>query len=136
MKINKWIIAGFLALLLGLSFIPIPISKTLVFIWRISIIFSFLVLYLKPVHLTSKFFYVLTALSLLSVISFFIPIYPYVEASLVAFSALVICDLLILFNKNIKPKTERILPKIFSLGDYNQVKIVLKNNSVVFILIY
>ena len=85
---------------------------------------------LRNLYLTNRFFGLFGALVILFVTSFMVPfLFPFVIGVFVLALGLVILDTRILFNRNLKIKCRRRLPKVFNLGDPNTVKIELHNRS-------
>lgn len=85
---------------------------------------------LKRLYLPNRFFWLFGALALFFVLSFALPfLYPVAQAVFVLALALVILDISLLFRKGVAIKCRRRLPKLFSLGDFNPVKIELTNQS-------
>ena len=129
-KILQWTFPSTLILLIALSFIPNPISSPLLWAWRIVFSFTLIIIYLKAIHLPARFFWAMSLLAAISVSGFFVPIMFYAAQSailfLIAFCAL---DILLLFIKKDIVDCKRILPKIFSLGDENQIKLTVKNSQ-------
>ncbi len=124
-------IIGLVALLLvfAASFFPLPISLPLVYVLRVAIVLIVVNNYLQRVFLPPRFFWVCAALVLLFVISFPVPfLFPIAQAISLLFLAIILTDILLLFNRNLKVTAKRILPKLFSLGDLNPIKIQLKND--------
>lgn len=86
---------------------------------------------LRNTYLTDRFFLLLGALAGFFVLSFAIDLlFPVAQTVFVLAIALVIIDWLILFNRNVSIHCERRTSKVFSLGDINEVKIELENQSV------
>lgn len=85
---------------------------------------------MKNLFLTNRFFGLLGAFVALFGLSFTAPIvFPVVQSLFVLVLVLVVLDLFILYNKNIELHCERVLPKVFSLGDENPVHIHIQNLS-------
>ena len=85
---------------------------------------------MKNVYLSTRFFLVFGFVILLFVLSFPFPLlFPLAQTALAVALALVVLDILLVFNKNVRVKCRRRLPKVFSLGDQNFVKIELHNRS-------
>lgn len=85
---------------------------------------------LRNLYLTNRFFGLFACVALFFVVGYILPfLYP-VSLSL-AFLAIGVSlfDIFTLFGKKIRVKARRRLPKMFSLGDENTVRIVLKNQS-------
>jgi uncharacterized protein (DUF58 family) len=87
---------------------------------------------MKHLFLASRFYYVMTALIAAMMLSYPFPfLLPVVQTSLVLFAVIVVIDILILFGRNVVVKVRRDAPQVLSLGDDNEVKLVVKNSSVV-----
>ena len=85
---------------------------------------------MKNLFLTNRFFGLLGAFVALFGLSFAAPmVFPVVQSLFVLVLVLVVLDLFILYNKNIELHCERVLPKVFSLGDENPVHIHIQNLS-------
>lgn len=83
---------------------------------------------LKKLYLTDRFFWLFGALVVLFALGFVLDIlFPIAQALFVLAIVLVLLDSSLLFRKKIKVKCRRRLPKMFSLGDFNDVKIELSN---------
>lgn len=84
----------------------------------------------KDLFLSNRFFGLLGAVIIFFVITFAFPfLYAVAQTVLVLVLALVLVDILMLFNRSTFVKCRRRLPKVFSLGDENEVKIELKNQA-------
>lgn len=82
-------------------------------------------------YLTDRFFILFGSLAGFFVLSFAIDIlFPVAQTLFVLAIALVFIDWIILFNKNLQIHCERKTSKVFSLGDINQVKIEVQNQSI------
>jgi uncharacterized protein (DUF58 family) len=130
MKKQRLKIFGFiaLALLFVASFVPNPLALPLLYVLRIAIVLILANHFLQSVFLPARFFWMTTGLVLLFLISFPLPfLLPVAQAISLLFLAVVLTDILILYNKNLKVKVQRVLPKLFSLGDPNPIKIQIKN---------
>ncbi|MEL6862949.1 MAG: DUF58 domain-containing protein [Bacteroidota bacterium] len=85
---------------------------------------------MKNLYLTPRFFVAFGLIIAIFVAAFPIGwLFPVAQTILVLTLALVIFDGLMLFNTNIIVKCRRRLPKVFSLGDDNVVKLELSNES-------
>jgi uncharacterized protein (DUF58 family) len=127
-NISRWLLLGALVLLFGLSFIPSPIALPLLYVGRIGLVLAIINIYLKPIFLPARFFWVMAGLAAFSVFSFFLPLlFPFAQGAVLVFWAVFLIDILILFNRNAKLSCERILPRIFSMGDENAINLKLKN---------
>ncbi len=85
---------------------------------------------MKNLFLNTRFFLLFGLVIALFVLSFpFDALLPLAQTALVLAIALIVLDALLLFNKKVRVKVRRRLPKVFSLGDQNFVKIELHNRS-------
>jgi len=85
---------------------------------------------LKNLYLTDRFFLLFGGLAGVFVLSFAIDIlFPVAQTLFVLALAIVFIDIIILFNRNVYVECHRRLPKVFSLGDNNAIKIELHNQS-------
>ncbi|MFK8101533.1 MAG: DUF58 domain-containing protein [Saprospiraceae bacterium] len=85
---------------------------------------------MKNLFLSNRFFYVLSGVIALFVLSFpFGFLFPVAQTALVLALAASISDMYLLFNPAVQLKVRRYLPKVFSLGDDNRVQIVIENLS-------
>ncbi len=85
---------------------------------------------LRNLYLPDRFFLLFVGLAGFFVLSFAVEIlFPVAMTLFVLSIALVLIDILILFNKNVYIKCKRRLPKVFSLGDTNSVDLELHNQS-------
>ena len=85
---------------------------------------------MKNIYLTDRFFYLFAAVVLLFVISFPVGIlFPVAQTVFVLALIIIIVDVMLLFRKETRIKCRRYLPKVFSLGDENKVRISLTNQS-------
>lgn len=85
---------------------------------------------LKNLFLSNRFFFVMSAVIALFVLSFpFDFLFPIAQTALVIALAVSITDIYLLFNASIQLKIRRYLPKVFSLGDENRVQIIIENLS-------
>ncbi len=85
---------------------------------------------MKNLFLSNRFFYVLSGVIALFVLSFpFGFLFPVAQTALVLALAASISDIYLLFNPAVQLKVRRYLPKVFSLGDDNRVQIVIENLS-------
>jgi uncharacterized protein (DUF58 family) len=130
LKYQKTIVSILLISLFGVSLIPDILPNPLVYMLRIGIFIFIFQIYLNSVYLSNRFFLVFTALIIALVSSFFIPLlFPFAQASVFIFVSICVIDMIILFKGSTKIESERILPKLFSLGDDNKIIIRVKNNS-------
>ena len=85
---------------------------------------------MKNLFLTNRFFILFALIIALFMISFLQEfLFPVAQTVLVMAIALVAIDIYQLFNASVRIKVRRRLPKVFSLGDPNKVKIELHNQS-------
>ncbi len=86
--------------------------------------------FIANVYLTSWFYLLLGLASALFIVSFlFEPFFFYAQMFLSLVIGYLFIDVLILFSGSEKIEAERIVKEQLNLGDYNQVKIRLKNNN-------
>ncbi|RLD51344.1 MAG: DUF58 domain-containing protein, partial [Bacteroidetes bacterium] len=85
---------------------------------------------LKSLYLTNRLFYAAGVIIVLFVIGYYIPVlYAFGKALLIALVAIIIIDILLLYNSSeFKIKAERLLPTKLSNGDDNNIQIFIKNN--------
>jgi uncharacterized protein (DUF58 family) len=109
------------------SLLPVPIA--VVAIMRVLIVGVIIRFYLQQIYLPNRFFWVTAGIIIFYVFSFF---FPFLESSanaaLGVFGTLIILDLLLVHAGNMKLKADRIVPKFFSLGDSNNVRIKISHN--------
>ena len=85
---------------------------------------------IKNIYLTNRFFLLFGGIIGFFVISFpFDFLFPVAQTLFVLSIILVLVDILLLFNRSVRVKCRRRLPKLFSLGDTNVVKLELQNRS-------
>lgn len=85
---------------------------------------------MKQLFLASRFYYVMTVLIGVMILSYPFPLLlPFVQTALVLFAVIATIDILILFGRNVVVNAERDAPQVLSLGDENDVKIVIQNRS-------
>ena len=85
---------------------------------------------MKNIFLSDRFFLLFAIIVGVFVLSFpFGFLFPVAQTLLVLAVVLVIVDIMLLFGGGKKIEVQRVLPKIFSLGDANRVKILLENKS-------
>ncbi len=85
---------------------------------------------LKNIYLTNRFFILFGGIITCFVISFpFGFLFPVAQTLFVLGCVLVVIDVFLLFNRSVIIKCRRRLPKLFSLGDPNAVKLELHNQS-------
>jgi uncharacterized protein (DUF58 family) len=85
---------------------------------------------LQDSYLPNRFFYLFGSVALLFALAFPFPFlfYPAL-AILIAGAAMVLADILLLYNTGLRLEASRALPKVFSLGDPNPVRLELHNAS-------
>lgn len=87
-------------------------------------------LLLRPFYLTNRFFFFFGLVIALFICAFPFPVlFPVGQGVLVGFLGLVLLDVLLLFSGLVRLESERRVPKLFSLGDPNPLKIWVKNRS-------
>ena len=85
---------------------------------------------MKNVFLKDRFFWAVTIAMVIFLISYiFKPVYFLGLIYLAVLLAVIIFDYFLLFQKSIRIRCRRILPKVFSLGDENPINIELQNLS-------
>ena len=85
---------------------------------------------IKNLYLSNRVFLLFGGIALLFVISFLFDfLFPVAQTCLVLAVVLLVIDLFLLFNKTVILKVRRYLPKVFSLGDENKIKISIHNQS-------
>ena len=85
---------------------------------------------MKNIYLSNRFFLLFGAVILLFVLAFpFGFLFPVAQTVFVLAAAITVADGIQLFSKNVRLKVRRRLPKIFSLGDENQVTLEVTNLS-------
>lgn len=85
---------------------------------------------MKNVFLTNRFFLLFAAIIALFVLSFSLEfLFPVAQTVLILAIILVLVDGMLLFGQAVRVKIRRRLPKVFSLGDANRVRIYLRNRS-------
>ncbi len=87
------------------------------------------ILTLRAVFLRPRFFALFAGITVLFILSFnFSFLFPVAKAVLVAAAALVVVDLILLFNKGLQIEAQRELPRQLSLGDDNEVRLKIHND--------
>src|SRR5687767_13840378 len=85
---------------------------------------------MKDLFLASRFYYILTALITVMMLSYPFPfLLPLVQTALVLFAVIATIDILILFGRNVVVKVEREAPQVLSLGDDNEIELSAQNRS-------
>jgi len=81
---------------------------------------------MKQLFLPNRFFWVLGALVVLFVVSFWLsPLFPVAQAVFVLFLAALLLDGILLYSSTTQLSAQRVLPKVFGLGDENEVAVQL-----------
>lgn len=82
------------------------------------------------IFLSARFFYLLGGISILFAVSFGIPVlFLPAQFFFLLFIGLILSDTLLLFTSEIILKAERKVPRLFNLGDYNPVNLIITNRS-------
>ncbi|MFI5149053.1 MAG: DUF58 domain-containing protein [Bacteroidia bacterium] len=82
------------------------------------------------IYLCNRFFYLISGITAAFAVCFAFPVWlPVVQAGLVFILALTLTDVLLLFRKRKGLEAKRLLPRIFSLGSQNHVRIEILNDS-------
>ncbi len=85
--------------------------------------------FFKDLYLTNLFFYIFGGIAAIFAASFVVPVlFSVGQAALVISIAVVIVDMFMVFHPQAIVKCKRILPKVFSLNDENEIKLVLYND--------
>lgn len=85
---------------------------------------------MKQLFLPNRFFGVLAALVVLFVVSFWLPLlFPLAQAVFVLFLAALLLDGILLYGKTTQLNARRVLPKVFGLGDENEVSVQLESDT-------
>jgi uncharacterized protein (DUF58 family) len=85
---------------------------------------------MKQLFLASRFYYVMTAFIAAMMLSYPFPLLlPFVQTGLVLFALVVAIDILILFSRSVVLRVERESPQVLSLGDDNEIKLIVQNRS-------
>lgn len=85
---------------------------------------------MKAIFLTNRFFLLFSLIIGLFICSFLLPwLLPVVQTALVLALILTLLDGMLLFNQSIKLSVRRKMAKVLSLGDKNEVKLIIKNRS-------
>jgi len=85
--------------------------------------------FFKDLYLTNLFFYIFGGIAAVFAASFVVPVlFSVGQAALVIAIAVVIVDMFMTFHTQAVVKCERILPKVFSLNDENEIKLVVYND--------
>ncbi|MEL6924095.1 MAG: DUF58 domain-containing protein [Bacteroidota bacterium] len=85
---------------------------------------------MKNLYLTNRLFLLFALVIVAFLLSFAFPVlFP---AALTVFAlavVLVLVDIVLLFNRNVRVRTRRRVPKVMSLGDENRIALLLRNRS-------
>ena len=109
-KLSGLLLFGVLTILLGLSFIPMPVALPMLYIWRIAVVLAMVNRFLKPIHLSPRFFLAMGGLILFFIVSFLVPLlFPVAQALVVVLIALILTDVFLLFNKKLQVKKYMII---------------------------
>ncbi len=85
---------------------------------------------IRNLYLTNRFFLLFGGIIILFCLSFAIQfLFPIVQTLLVLAVVITLIDAALLFNRNVEITGERQVPKIFSLGDENPIKLHLESSS-------
>jgi uncharacterized protein (DUF58 family) len=85
---------------------------------------------LRHLYLTNRFFYVTSALILIMAFSYAVPLLlPIAQTSVILFLVICLIDVVLLFNKKVTLDVHRETPQVLSLGDDNEILLIIRNNS-------
>lgn len=85
---------------------------------------------IKNLYLTNRFFLLFGTIVVLFALSFVVQfLFPIVQTILVLSAVIVLIDAALLFNRNFRVAGERQVPKIFSLGDENDITLSFESSS-------
>lgn len=85
---------------------------------------------LKGLYFSNRFFYAFAGIILFFVLSFiFEMLFPVSQAMMVIVLAVTVADILLLFNPYVSVDSRRTVPKVFSLGSINHIRIYIENKS-------
>ncbi len=85
---------------------------------------------MRNLYLSNRVFILFGAIVGLFLLSFPMPfLFPVAQTAFVLALAIVVADIILLFNKTVRVKVRRQVPKILSLGDVSKISISLKNES-------
>jgi uncharacterized protein (DUF58 family) len=131
-KLIKIIVLLLLLLFMVASFLfasLFPVSISVLAIIRVIVVAVIIKVYLHEIYLPTRFFVAATGLGSFYVVAFFMPnLEAAASAALAVFGAIIALDLLLLYAGNIRMQSHRQMPKFFSLGDDNNVKIRLQHS--------
>lgn len=87
---------------------------------------------LRHLYLPARFFFCIGGIVLLFVLGFPWPVFMVIgQTALVALLALVVTDILLLYNKSVIFSCTRTTTRLMSLGNNNEVKLQISNNSAI-----
>jgi len=85
---------------------------------------------IRNLYLTNRFFLLFGGIIILFCLSFAVQfLFPIVQTLLVLAVVVMLIDAVLLFNRNVAITGERQVPKIFSLGDENPIKLQIESSS-------
>lgn len=85
---------------------------------------------IRALYLSNRFFALFGSLVVLFIMAFWVSaLFPVVQALFMLAVGVLILDVVILFNRNVKVKCRRRVPRIFNLADENSVRLELLNQS-------
>jgi uncharacterized protein (DUF58 family) len=85
---------------------------------------------IRHLFLTNRFFYAISIVILIMLLSYAFPIlFPLAETAAVIFVVVCLIDIVLLFNPKVILEASRDTPQVLSLGDDNQIVLMVKNNS-------
>lgn len=85
---------------------------------------------LRNIFLTNRFFYGLSVATLIMILSFAFPfLMPIAKTGLLLFAVICLIDVVLLFNGKVTLDAHREVPQVLSLGDENEVGVVVANLS-------
>src|SRR5687767_3365291 len=86
--------------------------------------------FIKNLFLTNRFFYVMAALVITTMLSYAFPfLFAIAKTGCVLFIVLCFIDAILLFNKSVRVSVTREIPSVLSLGDNNAIQITLVNKA-------
>lgn len=84
----------------------------------------------QNLYLTRRFFILFALVAFVFVLSFtWSWLFPMAQTTLIVCMAIVLADIILLFNKNTRLEAHRRLPKLMSLGDANRIYLDIENHS-------
>lgn len=85
---------------------------------------------MRNLYLTNRFFFLFGGVALLFLLGYVWPTLHAVSLTVFILAVAVsVTDVVLLFQKNIRVKARRRLPKLMSMGDENQVQLIVRNSS-------